>query len=85
MYNLRLFSDFEKAANQEQRIQRKLLGFYEEHIVSQNNYEKIRLVGSQRQWLYGLPEIHKHNIPLRPIYLWSALPNITLPCGWQTN
>ena len=35
--------------------------------LSKEVYDRIKPVGSQRSRMYGLPMIHKENIPLRPI------------------
>ena len=67
---------------EEQRIQHKLLGFYNEHIIPKKIYETIHPARSQRPQLYGLPKIHKQNIPQDQFYQWSALPNIALPSRW---
>ena len=48
--------DFDKTTLEEQRIQCELLGFYNEHLISQKIYLIILPVGSQRPRLYGLPK-----------------------------
>ena len=53
--------------NTAQKEQCKLFWFYNEHLITKKIYEIICRVRSQRPWLYGLPKIHKHNIPLRPV------------------
>ena len=37
------------------------------YLIPKSVNEKIHPIGSQRPWLYGLPKIHKPNIPLRLI------------------
>ena len=49
------------------RIQRRLLQLRKESLISKQVYKAIRPTGSQRPYMYGLPKIHKKNVPLRPI------------------
>ena len=41
--------EFDKTAIQEQRIQRQLLGFYKDHLVPKNIYEKICPIGLKKK------------------------------------
>ena len=36
-------------------------------MLTNEVYDRIRPTGSQRPQMYGLPKIHKPNVPLRPI------------------
>ena len=50
------------------------LVFLSVHLVKSDDlqktvYEVIRSTGSQRPRLYGLPKIHKQDVPCRPILL----------------
>ena len=44
-----------------------LLQLKKECLISKQVYEAIRPAGSQRPRMYGLPKIHKKDVPLRPI------------------
>ena len=44
-----------------------LLQLKKECLISKQVYEPIRPAGSQRPRMYGLPKIHKKDVPLRPI------------------
>ena len=48
----------------ESRIQRHLFELYNGNVMSESVYKQIRLSGSQRPRIYGLPKIHKKDIPL---------------------
>ena len=52
----------------ESKLQKRFLGLIRRKFISKEGYEFIRPVGSQRPRMYGLPKIHKTNVPLRPIY-----------------
>ena len=54
-------------AKTEQKLQKCLLDFVNQNILSRDIYDRIRPTGSQRPHMYGLPKTHKENIPLRPI------------------
>ena len=51
----------------ESRLQRRLLQLKKKGYIPSGVYETIRPVGSQRPRMYGLPKIHKKEVPLRPI------------------
>lgn len=36
-------------------------------MISKSLYNRIKLVGFQRPWLYALLNLHEHYLPLRPI------------------
>ena len=57
----------DNAAKIESQIQRRLLQLRKEYLISKQVYEAIRPTGSQRPRMYGLPKIHKKDVPLRPI------------------
>ena len=57
----------DNTAKIESRIQRRLLQLRKECLISKQVYEAIRPTGSQRPRMYGLPKIHKKDVPLRPI------------------
>ena len=57
----------DNTARIESRIQRRLLQLRKEYLISKQVYEAIRRTGSQRPRMYGLPKIHKKDVPLRPI------------------
>ena len=52
----------------EVKIQKRFLQLYKNYFPFSNEiYEKIRAVSSQRPRMYGLPKIHKPNGTLIPI------------------
>ena len=51
----------------EVRIIQILKDLEDKNLLSQENYNLIRSVGSLRPRLYGLPKLHKVDIPLRTI------------------
>ena len=57
----------DNTAKIESRIQRRLLQLRKEYLISKQVYEAVRHTGSQRPRMYGLPKIHKKDVPLRPI------------------
>ena len=60
-------SEFDKTAKNEAKLQRYLLKLVKADELPQSVYQVIRPTGSQRPRLYGLPKIHKQNVPCRPI------------------
>ena len=58
---------FKTIIKQEDKVNRFLTKLLKEKVISQEIYENLRLSGSQPGVLYGLPKIHKENVPLRPI------------------
>ena len=52
---------------QEAKLTRELKGLERTGEIPNELYNKIRPVGSKPPRLYGLPKIHKANVPLRPI------------------
>ena len=57
----------DNTAKIESRTQQRLLQLRKECLISKEVYEAIRPTGSQRLRMYGLPKIHKKDVPLRPI------------------
>ena len=57
----------DNTARIEGSIQRRLLTLLKSEALARSVYEAIRLSGSQRPRLYGLPKTHKDGVPLRPI------------------
>ena len=54
-------------ATQENRLSRKLKGLEKNQEITSALYNKLRPTGSQPPRIYGLPKIHKPDVPLRPI------------------
>ena len=65
--NLGPITKKDNTAKIESRIQRRLLQLKKECLISKEFYEAIRPTGSQRLRMYGLPKIHKKDVPLHPI------------------
>ena len=51
----------------ESKLNKMLIEFKHENILSTFEYDKLRAVGTNIGKLYGLPKTHKTGIPLRPI------------------
>ena len=71
------------------RVEKKLNSFLkrlkESKQISEEEFFKMRPIGSVRPRLYGLPKIHKANCPLRPILSMVASPQYNISkwlCGW---
>ena len=65
--NLGPSSEFDNTAKIEAHIQRRLLQLKKEGLLLSNIYSRSLPTGSQRPRMYGLPKIHKQDVPLRPI------------------
>ena len=52
----------------ETKIQRRLLQLSNGGVMHESVYNQIRPTGSLRPRLYGLPKVHKKEVPLRPIF-----------------
>ena len=65
-------------ATQENRLSRKLKGLEKNGEIRNTLYNKLRPTGSQLPRIYGLPKIHKPDIPLRPIVLCIGSPTYQL-------
>ena len=59
--------DNESTVKIESKIQRRLLQMHKDDLLPTGVYEVIRPTGSQRPRMYGLPKIHKKDVPFRPI------------------
>ena len=59
----------------ERKIIKQLMDLRHRDILPKNMYYRLRPSGSQTPLFYGLPKIHKENIPLRPIV--SACGSVT--------
>ena len=57
----------DKTAKLERKLQKRLLELFNSKVLTNEVYDRIRPTGSQRPQMYGLPKIHKPNVPLRPI------------------
>ena len=56
----------DKAAKLERKLQKRLLELVNSKVLTNEVYDRIIPTGSQRPQMYGLPKIHKPNVPLRP-------------------
>lgn len=50
----------------EAKMQRRLLALFKKKVFCKDVYDRIRPSGSQRPRMYGLPQIHKQGVPLKP-------------------
>ena len=66
-FNMGSVDQHDNTAKTEQKLQKRLLDFVNQKILTRDIYDRIRPTGSQRPRMYGLPKTHKENIPLRPI------------------
>ena len=62
----------------EDKINRFLRTLKNENIISENIYHDLFVTGSSFGILYGLPKVHKPNVPLRPILASNRTPNYKL-------
>ena len=60
-------SSHDRTSRSEAKLQKFLLGLVKSKNLSRDIYTKVRPTGSQRPRLYGLPKVHKTDVPLRPI------------------
>ena len=65
--DLGLVTNKDNTAKNESWIQRRLLQLRKESLIFKQVYEAIRPTGFQRPRMYGLPKIHKKDVPLCPI------------------
>ena len=56
-------SEFDETGKNEAKLQRHLLKLVKADELPQNVYQVIRPTGSHRPRMYGLPKIHKQNVP----------------------
>ena len=57
---------YDNTAKNEQKLQKLLLDLVHQNILTRDVYVSVRTTGSQRPRIYGLPQKHKEDIPLRP-------------------
>ena len=62
----------------EDKINRTLKQFKDENILNDHVYQDLYSSGSSFGTLYGLPKIHKENVPLRPILASYNSPNFSI-------
>ena len=62
----------------EDKINRTLKQLKDENIISDQIYQSLYSSGSSFSVLYGLPKVHKENIPLRPILAAYNSPNFSI-------
>ena len=62
----------------EDKINRFLSCLKNDTIINENTYKQLYCSGSSYGILYGLPKIHKPNVPLRPILSSYSTPNYKL-------
>ena len=65
-------------ATQETRLSRRLKGLEKDGELSGQLYHQLRPSGSQPPRIYGLPKIHKAEVPLRPIVSCIGAPSYQL-------
>ena len=53
--------------NLEDKANRLIRKLKENHSISESEYKSLYVVGSRPGVMYGLPKIHKQNIPMRPV------------------
>ena len=58
---------FDDTQKLEIKLQKQYLELFKKKFISRKVYELICPIGLQRLRMYGLPKIHKSDIPLRPI------------------
>ena len=63
-FQLNRFNTVEKA---EKKINNKLKHLLNSSIIDMKTYIELRAKGSKMPHMYGLPKLHKENMPLRPI------------------
>ena len=59
--------DHDDTAKTEKDFHKYLLDMKNQGLISDDIIKLIRPVGSRRSRMYGLPKVHKENVPLRPI------------------
>ena len=58
-------NEFDNTAQNETKLQRRFLQVVKSDDLPKTVYEVIRPTGSQRSRMYGLPKIHKRDVPCR--------------------
>ena len=59
-------NEFDNTTQNETKLQRRLLQLVKSDDLPKTVYKVIRPIGSQRPRMYGLPKIHKREVPCRP-------------------
>ena len=62
----------------EDKINRTLKQFKEDSLISSDTYNDLYCSGSSYSILYGLPKVHKNDVPLRPILAAYNSPNFAI-------
>ena len=62
----------------EDKINRTLRQFKEDSLITNDTYNSLYCSGSSYNVLYGLPKVHKRDVPLRPILAVYNAPNFAL-------
>ena len=62
----------------EDKINRTLKQFKDMSLISSDTYQSLYSSGSSFSILYGLPKIHKPNVPLKPILAAYNSPNFSI-------
>ena len=62
----------------EDKINRTLKQLKDDQILNDQSYQSLYSSGSSFSVLYGLPKVHKSNVPLRPILAAYNSPNFSL-------
>ena len=65
---------YDHTANIDTKLSKYLLFLSKSHQITQYEHDRLAPTGSTRPRMYGLPKIHKKNIPLRPILSMSSSP-----------
>lgn len=70
--------DYQTIFRTEDKINRFLRSLKNENIINENTYQDLFVTGSSFGILYGLPKVHKPDVPLRPILASYRTPNYKL-------
>ena len=73
----------DNTAKIEAKIQRRLLQLSNGGVMHESVYKEIQSTGSLRPRLYGLPKVHKKEVPLRPNLSMLAHRNTLWQNIWQ--
>ncbi len=64
----KLTSDpFKETLKREKQVRKTLLDLKKQNVIDDFTYERLAPTGSKPGILYGLPKVHKTNLPFRPI------------------
>ena len=69
---------FKVNLNHEDKINYQVRQMKKKSILSENEYNELYVSGSSPSVMYGLPKVHKENIPLRPILAAFKAPSYKL-------